>query len=141
MYATKAYRNMIITLLAAASSMDAAEGFSELAHQKKKLRTVRTLLYQVAEDGMEHIEQEQLGQMLRFCKSGNLEIDIRYKSVPAEYVYIRREVLDRLTAGSLSECALCDPDKHTARKCQTRKDLLSAGIDPRSDGVCPYQML
>ena len=139
MYTSRAYRNMIITLLAASSAAEQAEQFDALQGQRKKLRTARTLLAQAAEAGMACIDKDQLGGMLRLCESGNMEIEISYKTVPTEYAYVKRDVIDRLTAGSLAQCNYCEPDKTTARKCQTRKDLLAAGVDPRSGGVCPFE--
>lgn len=140
-YINRADKDMVLTMLAAATAMELADQNPLFLESRKKVRTVRTLLYQIAEAAMDHIDHEQLGQMLRLAGSGNMSIEVLYKVVPTEYVRVPRDAVERITRNALSECALCDPDKTTARKCQTRKDLLAMGVDPRSEGVCPYAIL
>lgn len=139
-YINQADKNLVLSILAAVTTMEIADDNHLFLESRKKVRTVRTLLKQIGEEVLGRIPQKQVGQMLNIVNDG-MTIEIKYYDPKKEYVRVPREAVERITRSSLSDCGACFPDKEKADQCQLLEDLLALGVDPRSDGVCPYAIL
>lgn len=144
-YASKPFRNNVMCMLIVSSMMDGmlAQNTRGIQGHETEMKHIRTRLLTLADkfiQQMDKVHQKQMQDLAR-NKKNEMEVRLHYKGVPNEYVYVSSDVLDRLTAGALSECGACTPDDEYAKKCQTRKDLLAAGVEARNeDGVCPFSM-
>lgn len=146
-YVGKELRDRIVCMLASASMLDQLIEFDPVIFKdvQWRLKTARTHLYSAANSAMQYVNPIQAESMMKLVKDKSFNIDIRLKHTGNEYVYVNKEVVDRLTKSVLSECAACAApelgDVVYVRKCQTRKDLIALGVDDRSEGLCPYAIL
>lgn len=144
-YASKPFRNNVMCMLIVSSMMDGMleQKPNGIQGHETEMKHIRTRLLTLADkfmQQMDKVHQKQMQDLAR-NKKNEMEVRLHFGGVPNEYVYVNKQVLDRLTANALSECGACTPDDEFAKKCQTRKDLLAAGVDARSeDGVCPFSM-
>lgn len=89
---------------------------------------------------LDGVPDEQVISCMRQAKASELMVIPKSSPmVKKEYHVITTDVLDRLLAESISDCAFCMKEGEELNRCQRRKDLMEAGIIGRAKGECPYK--
>lgn len=107
---------------------------------REDLNTCRDAAFRVMEALLDGIPQEQILSCMRQANASELMVIPKSSPmVKKEYHVITTDVLDRLLAESISDCAFCMKEGTELNRCQRRKDLMEAGIIGRAKGECPYK--
>ena len=114
----------------------------DVQKHKKEVALARTWANKAALAMTEDAYREDIkdaDRLLNYLK--NVECVIKPRSVSSsdDYIYIDREVLNRLLMPTLMQCSICGETKQYAAQCQTKKDLDHCGIVEKSGLSCPYQ--
>lgn len=107
---------------------------------QKDLKKCINAALRVCDALFEGIPYEQKMACARMGRASELKVIPKTNPVAKKkYHVITTDVLDRLLAESISDCAFCMKEGEELNRCQRRKDLMEAGIIGRAKGECPYQ--
>ena len=137
-------RNEVLSVLAASA-------FAGTIHRdpRKWPVNVQEMARQMEELGLEMgkamvegVDPEQCRVMVNVAENSYIKImpKVAAQCAPGKsFVIVETDVLERITANSLSDCMICDKEGKAIKKCQMRKDLTACWVKPRSETGCPYQ--
>lgn len=137
-------RNEVLSVLAAsafAGTIRKSEGawsdeIVEMARQMEELGL------EMGKAMIEGVDPEQCRVMVNVAENSYIKImpKVAAQCAPGKsFVIVETDVLERITANSLSDCMICDKEGKAIKKCQMRRDLIACFVPPRSKSGCPYQ--
>ena len=142
-YLTKDERTMVLSVLASAACAAVLEESERWPEEVRSLgAAAKEALNKCATIMVEDVEQDQMRAMYNMAENTHLSImpkQSRHAAPGKEWVVVEQEVIDRITANSLTDCMICDKEGKAVKKCKLRRDLIACGIEPRSEEGCPYQ--
>lgn len=105
-------------------------------------RQIEELCLELGKTMIEGVDPDQCRVMVKVAENSYIRImpKVAAQCAPGTaWAIVERQVLERITAGSLSDCMICDKEGKQIKKCQLRRDLLACGVEARSKTGCPYQ--